>query len=273
MRHKYSTIFTPNEVVELEPRVLAYLVSQLQPWSLLESDIDVKGKAYEEIVGSNLRGDRGEFFTPRNICGMAVAMLDPGPNDLVLDPACGTGGFLTIAMNQVIEKIRASEKTKWRVAGNPSEGEIAELHRKIRDYADQRIVGIDINPNLVKASKMNMVMNNDGAGGLYQANSLARPVTWRETLRDRELRRYSRSPVHESRPSARKSWWTIRRSWSSTSSLTCGTTTRTKTTIVSESLGNFRIPSHRRSCSSSVASSSLRAGYRPHGNRTTGRDT
>ena len=78
VRHKYSTIFTPNDVVELEPRVLAYLVSQLQPWSLLESDIDVKGKAYEEIVGSNLRGDRGEFFTPRNICGMAVAMLDPG---------------------------------------------------------------------------------------------------------------------------------------------------------------------------------------------------
>ena len=114
-------------------------------------------------------------------------MLDPGPNDLVLDPACGTGGFLTIAMNQVIEKIRASEKTKWRVAGNPSEGEIAELHRKIRDYADQRMVGIDINPNLVKASKMNMVMNNDGAGGLYQANSLARPVTWSEILRDREL--------------------------------------------------------------------------------------
>lgn len=187
VRQKYSTIFKSNEVVELEPRVLAYLVSQLQPWSLLESDIDVKGKAYEEIVGSNLRGDRGEFFTPRNICGMAVAMLDPGPNDLVLDPACGTGGFLTIAMNQVIEKIRASEKTKWRVAGNPSEGEIAELHRKIRDYADQRIVGIDINPNLVKASKMNMVMNNDGAGGLYQANTLARSVTWSETLRDRDL--------------------------------------------------------------------------------------
>jgi type I restriction enzyme M protein len=48
-------------------------------------------------------------------------------------------------------------------------------------------VGIDINPNLVKASKMNMVMNNDGSGGLYQANSLTRPVTWRQTLRDRDL--------------------------------------------------------------------------------------
>ena len=184
---KYETIFKSNEVIELEPRVLAYIVSQLQPWSLLDSDIDVKGKAYEEIVGSNLRGDRGEFFTPRNVCRMAVEMLDPGQADLVLDPACGTGGFLTIAMNHVIQKLRAGEERKWRDPESPTEIELQELIRKIREYADQRIVGIDINPNLVKASKMNMVMNNDGSGGLYQANSLAAPVTWRDSLRDREL--------------------------------------------------------------------------------------
>src|ERR1051326_7855226 len=89
VKAKYPTIFRTNEVIELEPRVLAYIVSQLQPWSLLESDIDVKGRAYEEIVGANLRGDRGEFFTPRNICRMAVQMLDPAPGQLVLDPACG----------------------------------------------------------------------------------------------------------------------------------------------------------------------------------------
>jgi len=92
--------------------VLAYLVSQLQMYSLLESDIDVKGRAYEEIVGSNLRGDRGEFFTPRNICRMAVAMLDPEEKQLILDPACGTGGFLITAMNHVIEKIRVAEMAK-----------------------------------------------------------------------------------------------------------------------------------------------------------------
>lgn len=187
VRQKYATIFGSNEVLELEPRVLAYIVSQFQTWSLLDSDIDVKGKAYEEVVGSNLRGDRGEFFTPRNICHMAVEMLDPGPDDIVLDPACGTGGFLTIAMNHVIEKLRAGEELKWRNPESPTEIELQELLRKIREYADQRMVGIDINPNLVKASKMNMVMNNDGSGGLYQANSLAAPVTWNEPLRNRGL--------------------------------------------------------------------------------------
>lgn len=76
----YPTIFRESEVIELKAVVLAYLVSQLQMYSLLESDIDVKGRAYEEIVGSNLRGDRGEFFTPRNICSMCVAMLDQRKN-------------------------------------------------------------------------------------------------------------------------------------------------------------------------------------------------
>ena len=146
VRQKYATIFKPNEVIELEPRVLAYIVSQLQMWSLLDSDVDVKGKAYEEIVGSNLRGDRGEFFTPRNICRMAVEMLDPDQTDCVVDPACGTGGFLTIAMNHVIQKIRAGESRKWRDDENPTEVEFQELHRKIREYADQRIVGIDHQP-------------------------------------------------------------------------------------------------------------------------------
>lgn len=187
VKDRYPGIFRANEEIELEPRVLAYLVSQLEKSYLLNSNIDVKGKAYEEIVGSNLRGDRGEFFTPRNICRMAVTMLDPGPSDMVLDPACGTGGFLTIAMNHVIEKIRAAAQQKWLDKDHPTDNERYELFQQIREYAEKRIVGIDINPNLVKACKMNMVMNNDGSGGLYQGNALEKPVTWSEALRKREL--------------------------------------------------------------------------------------
>src|SRR5207253_1783975 len=146
------------------------LVSQLQMYSLLESDVDVKGHAYEEIVGANLRGDRGEFFTPRNICNMAVAMLDPSENQLILDPACGTGGFLIAAMSHVIEKIRQAELARW---GNNIERAETTIRQRVARFAEKFIVGIDFNPNLVKASKMNMVMNNDGSGGLYQGNSLA----------------------------------------------------------------------------------------------------
>lgn len=180
----YPTIFQRNDVLALKPLVLAYLVSQLQMYSLLESDVDVKGHAYEEIVGANLRGDRGEFFTPRNICNMAVAMLDPREGDVILDPACGTGGFLISAMNHVIEKIRAAELDRWKGDAERAEPNAQD---RVRKYAANSIVGIDFNPELVKACKMNMVMNNDGAGGLYQANSLASPATWDEELRERDL--------------------------------------------------------------------------------------
>lgn len=184
VKKDYGTIFKPAEAIDLEPRVLTYLVSQLQMYSLLESDVDVKGRAYEEIVGSNLRGDRGEFFTPRNICRMAVEMLDPGENDLILDPACGTSGFLITAMNHVLDKIRAVELRKWKGDLNRAQ---EPIRARMQRFARKHIAGIDFNPELVKASKMNMVMNNDGAGGLYQANSLENPARWSDELRERNL--------------------------------------------------------------------------------------
>jgi type I restriction enzyme M protein len=113
VKSDFPTIFKSSEMIDLDPGVLAYIVTQVQMYSLLESDIDVKGRAYEEIVGANLRGDRGEFFTPRNVCRMCVTMLDPSEDNLILDPACGTGGFLITAMNHVIEKIRTVELQKW----------------------------------------------------------------------------------------------------------------------------------------------------------------
>jgi len=115
---------------------------------------------------------------------MAVAMLDPHEKSYILDPACGTGGFLITAMNHVIEKIHSAELAKW--AGKIDRAERAARER-IKRFAENHIVGIDLNPNLVKATKMNMVMNNDGAGGLYQGNSLRNPATWDEQLRDRNL--------------------------------------------------------------------------------------
>jgi type I restriction enzyme M protein len=154
---------------------LAYIVAQLHSYYLSESDTDVKGKAYEEVVGSNLRGDRGEFFTPRNICKMAVKMLDPDPKHFICDPAVGTGGFLTIAMNHVLRKIEASEKRKWKNPAAATMREQRELFQKIQDYANTHITGIDLNPNLVQAAKMNMVMNNDGSGALFQGNAYSGP--------------------------------------------------------------------------------------------------
>lgn len=176
---KYPGIFIgADQEIQLQPIVVAYVVSQLQRYSLLSSAVDVKGIAYEEIVGSNLRGDRGEFFTPRNACRMAVVMLDPQFEESLLDPACGTGGFLITAMNRALDNLESAERTQWKKPTEPTEYERRELDRKRHEYLSHRVSGMDLNPALVRAAKMNMVMNNDGEGALFQANSLAHPHRW-----------------------------------------------------------------------------------------------
>jgi type I restriction enzyme M protein len=180
---KYPSIFpSSDQTIDLKPSVLAYVVSQLQGYSLLRSPVDVKGVAYEEIVGSNLRGDRGEFFTPRNACRMAVGMINPQPGERLLDPACGTGGFLIIAMNRALDLIEQAQRSDWQDPAAGTREEHAELHRSLGEYLREHVFGIDLNPSLVRAAKMNMVMNNDGSGGLYQGDSLANPHTWDPAL-------------------------------------------------------------------------------------------
>jgi type I restriction enzyme M protein len=112
----YPYIFGTTEQIILDNRVLAYVVGELQRFSLLQTEADVKGAAYEQLVGSNLRGDRGEFFTPRNVCEMAARMVFATyPQEKltklrVLDPACGTGGFLVAAMNVWREQLSTHAK-------------------------------------------------------------------------------------------------------------------------------------------------------------------
>lgn len=106
VKKKHAQIFDQNDSIKLTPRTLTFLVAELQKYALLNTNIDIKGKAYEEIVGANLRGDRGEFFTPRNVMKMAVDMINPQDTEKVLDSSCGTGGFVVTAMNKVIERLQ-----------------------------------------------------------------------------------------------------------------------------------------------------------------------
>lgn len=187
VKRKHPRIFDRSDEIGLKPRSLAYVVSELQKYSLLNTHIDIKGKAYEEIVGANLRGDRGEFFTPRNVMHMTVEMLSPTADERVLDPACGTGGFLVTAMNRIIAEFEnqlsqelGKSKDRW------SDDDKRAFQDRIREIATNNFYGFDLNPDLVKATKMNMVMNNDGSGNIFQTNSLLPPHEWESEFR-REL--------------------------------------------------------------------------------------
>ena len=165
---------------------MAYIVSELQKYSLLNTNIDIKGKAYEEIVGANLRGDRGEFFTPRNVMKMVVEMIDPQIDEKVLDSSCGTGGFLVTAITHTISILEqqlkddlGKDKEEWDA------DTIRALQDRISDMASHNYFGFDINPDLVKATKMNMVMNNDGSGNILNTNSLLPPHEWSDGFRSK----------------------------------------------------------------------------------------
>ena len=163
---------------------MAYIVSELQKYSLLNTNIDIKGKAYEEIVGANLRGDRGEFFTPRNVMKMVVEMINPKMEERVLDSSCGTGGFLVTAMTHVIAQLEADFSEQLGCPRKDWDNDsIRAFNDKISEMAAQYYYGFDINPDLVKATKMNMVMNNDGSGNILQTNSLLPPHEWSDEFR------------------------------------------------------------------------------------------
>ncbi|MGD1154038.1 MAG: N-6 DNA methylase [Syntrophales bacterium] len=177
-RKEYEGLFDDAvEGIRFNADVVAYIVAQLEKYDFLRSSVDVKGMAYETIVGPTLEGVKGEFFTPRNVVKMAVKMLDPNPGDRILDPACGTGGFIVVAFNYILEKLRQAERKAWKNPKSPTSTEEKELFRKIHE-AGKAIFGLDFNANLVKTTQMNMIMNNDGRGGLFCTNSLLKPSAW-----------------------------------------------------------------------------------------------
>ena len=183
VKKKNPQIFDENDTIKLTPRTLTFLVAELQKYALLNTNIDIKGKAYEEIVGANLRGDRGEFFTPRNVMKMAVDMINPKDDEKVLDSSCGTGGFVVTAMNKVIERLQDRFKEQYGDKASWSNEILSAYNNTISETAKENFFGFDINPDLVKATKMNMVMNNDGSGNIMQMNTLLPPQEWDASTR------------------------------------------------------------------------------------------
>ncbi|MFI8480143.1 N-6 DNA methylase [Pseudomonas sp. NPDC078700] len=187
---KFPTIFPVSEGIDLKPTSLVRVVSELHSYSLLKTNIDIKGKAYEEIVGSNLKGDRGQFFTPRNFMEMTVHMVNPrmiseGVWERVLDPSCGTGGFVVSALLHAIKAIDTLHFESTGLSKDEWDQDHWNAYRDgIKEIAERCFFGFDIAPELAKAAKMNMVMNNDGSGNMLSENSLLPPHQWSIDFRE-----------------------------------------------------------------------------------------
>ena len=172
VKEEYHTIFDGGEKIDLSDRALAFMISELSKYEFSRIDVDAKGAAYQEIVGTNLRGDRGQYFTPRGAIRLVVDILDPREDERVLDPACGTGGFLVATLAHQLERFRREERSRPETETTE---EFESLQQRLRSYAKKQVFGCDFDPFLIRASQMNMVMAGDGKGHLYHLNSLEFP--------------------------------------------------------------------------------------------------
>lgn len=179
VKNSYKAIFKGNEDITLSDRALSFMVSELAKYDFGRTDVDAKGAAYQEIVGTNLRGDRGQYFTPRGAIKLMVRMLDPKPNERVLDPACGTGGFLVATVAHILGKYKADTPSKGEetadslLAGN-----------YVREFVESNLFGADFDPALVRATTMNLMMAAASKGNVFHIDSLTYPAGHLEGLQD-----------------------------------------------------------------------------------------
>jgi type I restriction enzyme M protein len=143
-------VFTDQ--INVDPPVLAQVVEHLEALSLDRTELDTKGVAFEEFMGGFFKGDFGQYFTPRELIAFAVEVLNPQYKQLVIDPACGSGGFLLYALDHVRKQ---ADRRYPKYKTDASQG--IEHFKYWHDFAQHHLFGIEINEELARVAKMNMI--------------------------------------------------------------------------------------------------------------------
>jgi len=163
-------VIDTEDKVTLDTKSLMFIVGELQNYSLMESERDVIADAFETFIGHALKGGQGQFFTPRNVVKMIVDILQPTENDKIIDPACGSGGFLIESLKSVWEKIDEKyTKLGWNKV---------DIVKKQIEVATKNFRGIDKDYFLSKVAKAYMNLIGDGTTGIYCEDSLENPKNW-----------------------------------------------------------------------------------------------
>ncbi|WP_211300953.1 restriction endonuclease subunit M [Aliiruegeria haliotis] len=177
VKEEYPDVFQEHEIIALDPESLQYVVGELQNFAITESSRDAIGDAFEVFIGPAVRGEEGQFFTPRNVVQMMVDILDPQPNETLIDPSCGSGGFLVVALEHVWKKMEnQGERNGWSET---------VLERRKREVASRGFRGLDKDSFLTKVTKAYMAIIGDGRGGVFCEDSLAEPQNWSAMTQER----------------------------------------------------------------------------------------
>ena len=158
-RERDAEVF--NEEIKVTDAKIVTVVAHLESLSLSETDLDTKGVAFETFQRNYFTGDAGQYFTPRELVEFCVQMTLPTAKDRVLDPCCGSGGFLLHALDAV-----RAEATRKHKPGTH------QLWKHWHDFAAQNLYGIKINRDIARVAKMNMIVHDDGHTNVAAGNAL-----------------------------------------------------------------------------------------------------
>lgn len=174
-KREWPGVFEITDKIELRDEHLKVCVSFLEKIKLFNSNLRIIDEAFEYLVPQVSKKKEGQFFTPRPVEDMIVKMLNPKANEFVIDPACGSAGFLLHSVMYIAGDV---------ISGKP-------LPPIAQNFAQNKIYGIDISKKAVKIAKAINLIVGDGKSNIYKDNTLT-PHAWRDAtklgLRDRLLR-------------------------------------------------------------------------------------
>ncbi len=147
--------------------MLAQVVEHIEAITFNKTDLDTKGVAFEEFMSGFFKGDFGQYFTPRELIAFAVQMQPPTRKDLVIDPACGSGGFLLHALDHV-----RREATQQFPDHETDPEESREHYQFWHNFAEHNLFGIEINEELSRVAKMSMIVHDDGHTNIVEHDAL-----------------------------------------------------------------------------------------------------
>ena len=172
VKSKYEQVISVGDIIELDSKSISYVVGELQNYCLIEAERDAIADAFEIFIGPSLKGAQGQFFTPRNVVNLLTRLIEPKSNEILIDPACGSGGFLLEGLRSMWKDLeKKSKKYNWTKRALTEE-KIAVAMKNIR--------GIEKDNFLSKVAKAYMAIVGDGKGGIFCEDSLERPSNWKD---------------------------------------------------------------------------------------------
>ena len=101
VKTKYKDVLDESDSIDFDGHTLRYVIGKIQNYCLIDTDRDIIADAFEVFIGGSLKGEQGQFFTPKNVVKTLVAAVNPTLDDIIIDPSCGSGSFLVEALKEL----------------------------------------------------------------------------------------------------------------------------------------------------------------------------